>query len=157
MKIHVIGKLFDDYHQKKGLRAFYYKLAFSKIMDVKETGRHGRIVEICTDCYIRALNLDEEDVADRLFSDMINNHKKDDETKIRLELNYLFHRLKRALDTYHNNENKLDGIIKQFKMQEKLIDSLDDRQNERAYAIRTIQQASLLRNLIELCLEHSVD
>ena len=150
----LLGKLYDDYYQKKGIHLYYHKLAYEKIKnsDTAET----RIKEICSDCYAKADYKNDSISCSEIYDNLIDSYTDENELLIRYKLNYWVLKVYDLIDKFKPNE--LNTIINIIDKIEELINRLRlEYSNERVYAIRNIQKYSLVKRILSTVVDANLD
>jgi hypothetical protein len=144
----LIGKLYDDYHQKKGMRLLYHKVAFTRAKQIAQDV-DGRTYDICAECYAKLLYRDEPQVAEEIYTEICDKIASSNELFIRYKLNWLLVTVRSSMNS--DSAIKEKELVRAFKeMETYTIKLRDDYKNERVVAIRNTQRFSLYRELLHV-------
>lgn len=141
----LLGKLYDDYHQKKGMHLFYHKTAYEIVDNVENQNFNDRNWKICAECYAKADYKNNTVACSNIYKCLILGDES--ELLIRYKLNYWVLLINDLIFCYASNKiNEIADILNEMEIEIQKLRSIF--KNERVYAIRSIQRYSLVRKVI---------
>jgi len=157
----LLGKLYSDYHQKKGLYSTHIEIAYNRLNLDDSLDYRKAIPRLTADCYAKIILVDNQKLGESIYKRILASFEADSdrgqmERKCRIELNYETALLNLLIDKYDIDSSYDDTMSKLEKLNEN-IGILDiEFQNERAFAIRKVQIATLFRKLCEKLINYKL-
>ena len=150
----LLGKLYNDYHQKKGLYETHIKTAFEKIKtNSNDVDYKSQVPRLAADSYAKIAVSNNKDDGKEIYNDVLlsfenSSSDRDKEKRLRVKLNYDNALINKMINDFKKGD--FDNILSKIDEMIGDIKTIDDTYyNERAYAIRITQSSKLIRKFYE--------